>query len=47
MQAISVELLRRGVFLSGEKAYISLAHGDDELDWTAEMFAAALADHAQ
>jgi glutamate-1-semialdehyde 2,1-aminomutase len=42
MTAITVEMLRRGVFLSGEKAYISLAHGDAELDWTADVFADAL-----
>jgi glutamate-1-semialdehyde 2,1-aminomutase len=42
MTAITVEMLRRGIFLSGEKAYISLAHEDSDLDRTADAFAEAL-----
>src|SRR5262249_41248979 len=42
MGAINVGLLRRGVFTNGEKGYLSLAHGFEELDQTAAMFADAL-----
>jgi glutamate-1-semialdehyde 2,1-aminomutase len=42
MQAINIDLLRLGVFTNGEKGYLSLAHGFEELDQTAAMFADAL-----
>ena len=43
-RAVMLELLRRGVFLNpmGTKLYLSLAHGENEIDELAAHFAAAL-----
>jgi glutamate-1-semialdehyde aminotransferase len=42
MKQISLEVFRQGFFLSGEKAYISLAHTDEDLDRTVDAFARAV-----
>jgi glutamate-1-semialdehyde 2,1-aminomutase len=43
MKRIAAGVMERGFLATGEKAYLSLAHTDDELDRTVEAFAESLA----
>jgi glutamate-1-semialdehyde 2,1-aminomutase len=42
MRRVSAVSVDAGLFMSGDKGYVSLAHTDDELDRAAEIFADAL-----
>jgi glutamate-1-semialdehyde 2,1-aminomutase len=42
MRRLARELYAAGLFLSGDKGYISLAHTDEDLDHAVELFAEAL-----
>jgi glutamate-1-semialdehyde 2,1-aminomutase len=42
MRRLASELYAAGLFLSGDKGYISLAHTDEDLDRAVELFAEAL-----
>jgi glutamate-1-semialdehyde 2,1-aminomutase len=46
MRTIAHEVLLAGSFLQAEKAYLSLAHADEDVDRTVEQFAAAAARYA-
>lgn len=43
-KAIAAEVFDRGYFLSGDKAYISLVHSDEDLDGFADAFEKSLAE---
>jgi glutamate-1-semialdehyde aminotransferase len=46
IRAIAHEVLLGGSFLQAEKAYLSLAHTDEEIDATVAAFAEAAARYA-
>jgi glutamate-1-semialdehyde 2,1-aminomutase len=46
MKKIAVGVFERGFFFTGDKAYISLVHTDEDLDRFVEAFAASLGELA-